>query len=282
MICPPGDLELLHRCARAATTWLPSSSRPTGASFGKVPLLPQFLHDLRSLTARLGIVLIFDEVITGFRCSPGGAQGFYKVTPDLTTLAKIMAGGYPVGALVGRAEIMKVMDYRRDNGIAAARPYPIRELTMPRPSAPRRDYHPQNNLHFGRHRDGQSHRGEPARRAECDHHGGLGSNWCVYGNFSNFHIFTNPDNEPVGPEDIMAGKVPGKSSRSLSGGGDLPHLMRTGLVCGGVDIAIWPGACCLAATPFEDVDRTACAFEKLLKMLAEEGRLGVGQRCCFV
>src|SRR5204863_504251 len=85
---------------------------PTGASFGQVPLRPQFLTDVRQITAKHGIVLIFDEVITGFRCSTGGAQGFYKVTPDLTTLAKIVAGGYPGAALVGRADIMCVMEFR--------------------------------------------------------------------------------------------------------------------------------------------------------------------------
>ena len=68
---------------------------------------------LRELTARYGVLLIFDEVISGFRCSPGGAQQFYDVIPDLTTLAKILAGGYPGAALVGRADVLGVLDYRQ-------------------------------------------------------------------------------------------------------------------------------------------------------------------------
>ena len=71
------------------------------------------MSDVREWTSQRGIVLIFDEVISGFRCSLGGAQGVYGVTPDLTTLAKILGGGYPGAALVGRAEVMNVMDYQK-------------------------------------------------------------------------------------------------------------------------------------------------------------------------
>jgi glutamate-1-semialdehyde 2,1-aminomutase len=66
----------------------------------------EYLQAVRDLTAARGIVLIFDEVVTGFRYAPGGAQEYYGVTPDLTTLAKILAGGLPGGAVVGRADIM--------------------------------------------------------------------------------------------------------------------------------------------------------------------------------
>ena len=74
---------------------------PTGSSWGRVPFDPALLAELRSLTAARGIVLIFDEVISGFRVSPGGAQAHYGITPDLTTMAKIGAGGLPGGFLAG-------------------------------------------------------------------------------------------------------------------------------------------------------------------------------------
>ena len=61
---------------------------------------------MRKSTRRHGVVLIFDEVITGFRLSLGGAQAYYGVTPDLATFAKAIAGGYPFGAVVGKREIM--------------------------------------------------------------------------------------------------------------------------------------------------------------------------------
>src|SRR3712207_78710 len=73
---------------------------------GAVPIEPEFRFALREETERRGVVLIFDEVVTGFRYAPGGAQEYYGVTPDLTTLAKILAGGLPGGAVVGRADMM--------------------------------------------------------------------------------------------------------------------------------------------------------------------------------
>jgi glutamate-1-semialdehyde 2,1-aminomutase len=74
---------------------------------GVVPPAPGFLAGLRLLTEAEGILLIFDEVITGFRVAPGGAQALYGIRPDLTCLGKIIGGGLPLGAFGGRREIME-------------------------------------------------------------------------------------------------------------------------------------------------------------------------------
>jgi glutamate-1-semialdehyde 2,1-aminomutase len=79
---------------------------PVCGNMGCVPPQPGFLEGLRRITAQYGSVLIFDEVMTGFRLSRGGAQKLYGVTPDLTTLGKILGGGLPIAAYGGRAEIM--------------------------------------------------------------------------------------------------------------------------------------------------------------------------------
>ncbi len=79
---------------------------PVVGNMGCVPPLPGFLQALREITAKHGSVLIFDEVMTGFRVALGGAQQLYGVTPDLTTLGKIIGGGLPVGAYGGRRDIM--------------------------------------------------------------------------------------------------------------------------------------------------------------------------------
>ena len=71
---------------------------------------PGFLGGLREVTARFGVPLIFDEVVTAFRLSYGGAQETYGVTPDLCTVGKIMGGGYPLAGVLGRADIMSVYD----------------------------------------------------------------------------------------------------------------------------------------------------------------------------
>lgn len=82
----------------------------SGANWGSVPLPDEFLHDLRALCDRYDRVLIFDEVITGFRWSPGGKQALLKITPDITTMAKIVAGGMPGGAVGGKEHIMRLLD----------------------------------------------------------------------------------------------------------------------------------------------------------------------------
>lgn len=79
---------------------------PVAGNMGCVPPEPGFLEQLRSLTEDHGSVLIFDEVMTGFRVARGGAQARYGITPDLTTLGKVIGGGLPVGAFGGRADIM--------------------------------------------------------------------------------------------------------------------------------------------------------------------------------
>ena len=79
---------------------------PIAANMGVVPPLPGFLQNLRELTTRHGALLIFDEVITGFRVCYGGAQTMFGITPDLTTLGKIIGGGLPVAAYGGRRDLM--------------------------------------------------------------------------------------------------------------------------------------------------------------------------------
>jgi glutamate-1-semialdehyde 2,1-aminomutase len=82
---------------------------PVAGNIGVVPPLPGFLEGLRDLTSTYGALLIFDEVMTGFRVHQGGAQALYGIKPDLTTLGKVIGGGLPVGAYGGRREIMEMV-----------------------------------------------------------------------------------------------------------------------------------------------------------------------------
>src|SRR5262249_45162423 len=82
---------------------------PTGGHFGSVPTPSSFLAALREETRRAGVLLIFDEVVTGFRVAPGGAQQKLGIRPDLTTMAKILCGGLPGGACVGREDVMSYL-----------------------------------------------------------------------------------------------------------------------------------------------------------------------------
>ena len=80
---------------------------PVMGNIGCIPPKDNYLTFLRNITRENDIILIFDEVITGFRLAEGGAQDYYKVTPDLVTLGKILGGGFPMGALAGKKELMK-------------------------------------------------------------------------------------------------------------------------------------------------------------------------------
>jgi glutamate-1-semialdehyde 2,1-aminomutase len=80
---------------------------PVAGNMNCIPPVPGFLEGLREVCDEHGTVLIFDEVMTGFRVSLGGAQGYYGITPDLTALGKVIGGGLPVGAFGGKREIME-------------------------------------------------------------------------------------------------------------------------------------------------------------------------------
>ncbi|NIR29395.1 MAG: aminotransferase class III-fold pyridoxal phosphate-dependent enzyme, partial [Gammaproteobacteria bacterium] len=80
---------------------------PVAGNMGTVPPEPGYLEALRELTSKSGALLVFDEVMTGFRVALGGAQARFGVTPDLTCLGKIVGGGLPVGAYGGRRDVME-------------------------------------------------------------------------------------------------------------------------------------------------------------------------------
>lgn len=82
---------------------------PVSGNMGLVPPADGFLRGLRELTREYGALLIFDEVMTGFRVHPGGAQALYDIEPDLTTLGKVIGGGLPVGAYGGRRDVMEIV-----------------------------------------------------------------------------------------------------------------------------------------------------------------------------
>jgi glutamate-1-semialdehyde 2,1-aminomutase len=112
---PPSDIAAVERALDEDDQIGTVIIEPGGGSNGIVPPDVPFLRDLRDLTARRGVILIFDEVITGFRYAPGGAQQYYGITPDMTTMAKIVAGGLPGGAVGARADVMEVQAFTGDS-----------------------------------------------------------------------------------------------------------------------------------------------------------------------
>ena len=110
VVIPFNDVEALEDAMKREKENLAAVIvEPVIGNIGVVPPKEGFLETLRELTTRYGAVLIFDEVITGFRLSLGGAQDYYHVMPDLTTLGKILGGGFPMAAYAGKKEIMRLI-----------------------------------------------------------------------------------------------------------------------------------------------------------------------------
>ncbi|MBI4597392.1 MAG: glutamate-1-semialdehyde 2,1-aminomutase [Candidatus Omnitrophica bacterium] len=108
MSVPYNDIEAVARAIRHhANRFACVIVEPVAANTGVIVPEVAFLKRLRALTQRHGILLIFDEVVTGFRLALGGAQSYFRITPDLTTFGKIIGGGMPIGALGGPARFMK-------------------------------------------------------------------------------------------------------------------------------------------------------------------------------
>ncbi|MDA1003736.1 MAG: aminotransferase class III-fold pyridoxal phosphate-dependent enzyme [Chloroflexi bacterium] len=113
-IVPAGDVAALRE-ALAPRDVAAVILEPTGAHWGTHPLTREYVEAVRRLTAETGTLFVMDEVITGFRMAPGGCQERWGVTADLSTHAKILAGGLPGGCVTGRAEVISMLDLRESD-----------------------------------------------------------------------------------------------------------------------------------------------------------------------
>lgn len=264
IILPPNDLAAV---AKAIDQHDPACLilEATGGHWGLVPMRGEFLKGVRELTARKGVVLIFDEVITGFRVHPGGSQGHYEVTPDLTTLAKILAGGLPGGALVGKAEFMAALEFENKFGQKMKHPgtYNGNPLSAAAGIAI------LEQVATGRPCDHANKIGRLLRRALNEVFERRGVNWIAYGEFSMVNVVP----EYVGPrpdsdEFIPYGNAVEKLDRKINP--KLSHAFRCALLLNGVDFFGWRGMASSAHTE-EDVAKTADGVGRAVDLLRGEG-----------
>jgi glutamate-1-semialdehyde 2,1-aminomutase len=244
---------------------------PTGANGGKLPIDPEFLHALRRLTAEHGVLLIFDEVVNGFRVAPGGAQEAYGIRPDLTTLAKILAGGLPGGAVTGRKDILDLLDFRvtRDKGlekIAHPGTFNANPLSAAAGIA---------CLKIVRESDAcaRANRfGDDLRRRLNEVFEEERVPWAAYGTFSTLELFTNPEGAAIRPTEFDPLT---QSFASLKGerNASLVHKMRLGMMIHGVDLSSHPGGVISATHGDEELEDTAAAMRHTVRMLRTEGEL---------
>jgi glutamate-1-semialdehyde 2,1-aminomutase len=128
IVRPWNDLEILRRTMADHGRELAAViTEPVMANCGVLPPRPGYLEELRRLTAECGVILIFDEVKTGFRLALGGAQEYYGILPDLAVLAKGLAAGFPLAAVGGRKEIMQVISM---HGVAQSATYHTNPVAM--------------------------------------------------------------------------------------------------------------------------------------------------------
>ena len=271
ILCPPGDLQRLEELFQTREDIAAMILEPTGATFGQIPLASTTLKQVRELTEKHGVLLVFDEVVTGFRCSPNGAQGLYGITPELTTLAKILAGGLPGGAIVGRRDILELFDL--DACQAAGREKIPHQGTFN--ASPASAVAGITALEIVAETDACQRAIDYAARLRDALNETItreGLDWRVYGSFSAFQIFTNPDQEDIRVADLDNGLV---DYRKIKAASSLPIAtkLRMGMLVQGVDIFSWPGGVVSMIHDDQDLAQTTGAFAETIKMLKAEDEI---------
>lgn len=267
-----GDLVLvrpndLAAVARAIELHQPACviHEGNGTHWGVVPAGAEFLQGLRQLTREKNVLFILDEVITGFRVAPGGFQAHCGIKPDLSTFAKVLAGGLPGGCLAGRADVMQVLAF--NNPLGKKMKHPGTYNANPLSAA------------AGCAALSQVATGEPCRKANeaagwlrsalNELFGRKSLNWVAYGQFSAIKILPEYDGPRPEADDFIPynndfQKLDRKMDPALS------HAIRCALLLGGVDWMGWAGSTSSAHTK-ADVDRTVEAFSNAIDLLRSDG-----------
>ena len=235
---------------------------PLGAATGKLPISAGFLHQLRDWTLANNVVLIFDEVVTGFRVAPGGLQQLIGVTPDLTALAKIVAGGLPGGAITGRADILAGLDY--DQGKSGRREKIFHPGTFN--ACPVSAAAGLETLTIIQQGDACERASAAAQRLRQGLRATLeqfGLDWVVYGEASAFHLYLG--GEVATPADFDPEALGRECLQKQPA--DIARLLRLALNTNGVDFSGWPGGLVSAAHDDSAIDATIDAFAASLEML---------------
>jgi glutamate-1-semialdehyde 2,1-aminomutase len=255
VICPANDIKAVEIALKRGDV-AAVIMEPAGGQSGTTPTIPGYLQELRALTTQHEVVLIFDEVITGFRYAPGGAQAYFGVTPDLTTLAKIVAGGLPGGALCGKRALMSMLAFRGDpdwdraqrvahagtfnaNPLSAAAAIATLELCGDASLQARANKY-----------------GEELRRSLSEALRRAGAPGVCYGEASIYHV-------------SFEGK-PGLAGFDRPRKGPLYHLLRCALLNNGVDCSMNHGWIS-AMHGDEDLERTVRAYEAAFRAMVAEG-----------
>ncbi|MFQ6014185.1 MAG: aspartate aminotransferase family protein [Anaerolineae bacterium] len=270
VIVAPTDIEAVRTILEADGDTAGVILEPTGATFSRVPLPEGFLPQLRELTKEYGVLLIFDEVVTGFRWAPGGVQEVTGVIPDLTTLAKIMAGGLPGGAVAGNCEVMEFLEFKDDEWnrrrkIFHPGTFNANPLSAAAGIAALKILSDPQMQEKAAAQAAKIRRGinEILVREEVD--------GCAYGESSVFHILLGVPCQEQKGDDLRDPRLPAQVLK----GGTHHHLAQTfelGMLEGGAHIFHMAGLVSCVHSD-DDVEKTLKAFRRTIVRLQEEGLL---------
>jgi len=271
IIAPPDDIARTEEILTGDNDIAAVILEPTGASSGKIPLSREFVEKLRDITTNAGIILIFDEVVTGFRLSPGGLQSLWGIRPDMTALAKILAGGLPGGAITGRRDILDHLDFEaaekqgfekighqgtfNANPLSAAAGVAMLERVAETDAC-----------------ECAASAGEALRRGWNSVFSDMGIPWAAYGMKSNTYLFTNPDGLEINPLAFDPADHP-MHIFTKSSGHSATDKLRIALMLNGVDLSGKMGALTSAAHTEGDINDSVQAMRDALIMVQAEGDL---------
>jgi glutamate-1-semialdehyde 2,1-aminomutase len=267
----PGDFEGVRAAFASNPDICGVIYEPTGSSFGQVPLGAEFAQELRRLCTQYGALLIFDEVVTGFRATKGGAQMAFNVHPDLSSFAKIVAGGLPGACVTGRKDLLDLLDFQvaartgREKishpGTFNANPVSAAAGTAALTTI------------------AETNASDEASTIAADLRERLNAvlaeahvPWAVYGTFSGFHLFVNPSGIPgIGPYSFDPARIPLEDMKNQPKG--LINKLRLGMLVNGVDLNPRGGGLLSCTHTKDDVMNTAAALREAIRMLKQEGEL---------
>lgn len=264
VLVPPGDLAALEA---AIDEHDPACvlHEGNGAHWGVAPVRADVLQGVREITERKNVIFILDEVITGFRVHENCFQGVCGIVPDMTTLAKVLAGGLPGGCLTGREDLMRALEF--DNSLGVKMKHPGTYNANPLSAAA--GIAGLSIVATGEPSRKSNESAVVLRRALNDVFADKSARMIAYGDFSAIKIHADYDGPRPDSDDFLPFDGDWQAlDRKFTP--ELTHAFRCALLLGGVDWMGWGGSTSLSHDQ-SDIDQTAEAFANAVDLLRDDG-----------
>jgi glutamate-1-semialdehyde 2,1-aminomutase len=268
--CPQNDIAAITAVLRRQDV-AGVVLEPSGASFGTIPIRSEYLGELRRITSARGVVLIFDEVVTGFRYAVGGAQEYYGVTPDLTAFGKIVSGGITAGVVCGKREILDLIAYTDDSARNRLRRVSHRGTFSASPIVAAAGVACLEHIADGKALAEANRLGAQLREGMNEVIDRHGLPMAAYGDVSTYHVCLNHGGVAASAREFDALTV--DPARLKGARPELVHGFRQAMLLNGVDSMRESGFLSSAHTSL-DVEQTIEAFDRSLTALTADRLLG--------